>query len=426
MSIELLAHRPSSFAPSGLPAFAQVNEGGSGIANHVAARLSELDLRMVKSVPEGGNWKNIPDTIPSKRLEQIRKSFERGEGSRSTYYGRLRRCDPAYTINTYFSRPGNGCHIHYEQDRVLSPREAARLQSFPDSFEFLGSQAAISTQIGNAVPPLLAYQIAKSLGPSGVFIDLFSGAGGMGLGFKWAGWKPVIANDIHATYLSTYGKNVHDNVLLGSIASTEVFEKLLDAAKRARSDGRPFWVLGGPPCQGFSTAGNQRSMADPRNHLAWDYVRFLDKAQPDGFVFENVTGLLNMEGGRVFAAVQKAFSSVMPSITPAVLSTDHYAIPQRRKRVILVGHRTSHRLTWRPPAPVTTLRPASALFTDLPRAVSVQDALDDLPVLSPSEDGRSLPYKSSPRTPYQAFMRGSMSAAEYLRNLGQPRLPSSD
>ncbi len=383
-------------------------------------------MRMVTSVPEGGNWKDIPESIPSKRLEQIRESFKRGEGSRSTYYGRLRRCDPAYTISTYFSRPGNGCHIHYEQDRVLSPREAARLQSFPDSFEFLGSQGAVNTQIGNAVPPLLAYQIAKSLGPAGVFVDLFSGAGGMGLGFTWAGWKPFIANDIHATYLSTYAKNVHDNVLVGSIANAEVFENVLDAAKRARSDGRSFWVLGGPPCQGFSTAGNQRSMEDPRNHLAWDYVRFLDRAQPDGFVFENVTGLLNMEGGRVFAAVKDAFSSVMPSITPAVLSADQYAIPQRRKRVILVGFRIGSQHEWHPPAPVTSMQGRSTLFSERPPAISVKDALDDLPVLSPSEDGRRLPYRTAPRTPYQAFMRGQISAPDYLRSFSEasPANPS--
>ena len=383
-------------------------------------------MRMVKSVPEGGNWKDIPEAIPSKRLEQIRESFKRGEGSRSTYYGRLRRSDPSYTISTYFSRPGNGCHIHYDQDRVLSPREAARLQSFPDSFEFLGSQGAVSTQIGNAVPPLLAYQIARSLGPPGVFVDLFSGAGGMGLGFKWAGWEPVIANDIQATYLTTYAKNVHHNVLAGSIASPEIFATLLDAAERARLDRRPFWVIGGPPCQGFSTAGNQRSMEDPRNHLAWDYVRFLESAQPDGFVFENVTGLLSMEGGRVFAAMQDAFSSVMPSITPAFLSADQYAIPQRRKRVILVGTSERHKLDWHPPAPITSLRSAPALFSDLALAVSVQDALDDLPILSPRQDGRALPYRNAPRTPYQAFMRGSISAAEYLRSVGQSGLPILD
>ena len=158
-------------------------------------------------------------------------------------------------------------------------------------------------------------------------------------------------------------------------------------------------------------------MDDPRNHLAWDYVRFLDKARPDGFIFENVTGLLNIEGGRVFAAMREAFSSVMPSMAAAVLSADLYAIPQRRKRVILVGGR--NRLDWQPPAPVTSLQHTSTMFTDLPRAVSVQEALDDLPELSPSQDGRNLPYRNAPKTTYQAFMRGYMSAAEYLHSVVQ-------
>ena len=386
------------------------------IANHVAPRLSELDMRMVVSVPEGGSWKNIPESIPSKRLEQIRESFRRGEGSRSTYYGRLKRTDPAFTISTYFNRPGNGCHIHYEQDRVLSPREAARLQSFPDAFEFLGSQSAINTQIGNAVPPLLAYQIAKTLGTPGVFVDLFSGAGGMGLGFKWAGWEPIIANDIQSAYLATYAKNVHPNILLGSISNKEVFKKLLAAAMQAREDGRAFWVLGGPPCQGFSTAGKQRSMDDPRNHLAWDYVDFLKHARPDGFVFENVTGLLNMEGGRIFAAMREAFSFVMPSIVPVVLSADEYAIPQRRKRVIVVGTKAKAQSSWTPPEQVTSHKQSATLFSDLPKAISVEDALGDLPVLSEGEDGSCLPYGSPPKSPYQALMRGLLSPEEYLQS----------
>lgn len=396
------------------------------IPNHVAPRLSELDMRMVVSVPEGGNWKDIPESIPSKRLEQIRESFKRGEGSRSTYYGRLRRYDPSYTISTYFSRPGNGCHIHYEQDRVLSAREAARLQSFPDSFEFVGSQTAVNTQIGNAVPPLLAYQIAKTLGPPGVFIDLFAGAGGMGLGFKWAGWTPIIANDIQPTYLATYARNVHDNVLVGSIAHQEVFDTLVAAALNAKQTGVPFWVLGGPPCQGFSTAGNQRSMEDPRNQLAWDYVRFLSRVQPDGFVFENVTGLLNMERGRVFSAVKEAFSTVMPTVLSAVLTADAFGIPQRRKRVILIGMRgqDSQCYTW--PEPITALRSARTLLADLAPTISVQDAIHDLPQLKQGEDGSYLAYSSEPQTPYQSLMRGTLTVPEYLKDLARTTHSSGD
>src|SRR5690349_7613196 len=130
------------------------------IPNHYSAKLSELDLATALAIPPGGNWKNVPTSIPLKRLETIRQSYARGEGSRSTYYGRLRPEMPAYTVNTYFSRPGNGCHLHYDyeggQHRVISQREAARLQSFPDNFVFVGSKNSVSVQIGNAVPPLLA------------------------------------------------------------------------------------------------------------------------------------------------------------------------------------------------------------------------------------------------------------------------------
>jgi Alw26I/Eco31I/Esp3I family type II restriction m6 adenine DNA methyltransferase len=393
-------------------------EASTVIFNHVSARLSALDMQMVLAIPEGGNWKDIPDSIPSKRLEQIRESFKRGEGSRSTYYGRLRRDRPSYTINTYFNRPGNGCHVHYSQDRVLSHREAARLQSFPDSFEFLGAQGAICKQIGNAVPPLLAYQIALTLKGPGVFIDLFAGAGGMGLGFKWAGWTPLIANDIEPTYLATYARNVHHNTVVGSITEPEVFEKLVAAGESARAAKVPLWVLGGPPCQGFSTAGNRRSMKDERNHLAWDYVKFLDRVKPDGFVFENVTGLLSMQGGKVFASVREAFSSIMPSISGVVLSADNYAVPQRRKRVILVGMQ-DETAAWSPPERLTSLDVEPTLFGHTRPAISMEEAVADLPPLQAGENGIAKVYEGLPHTMYQALMRGFISPDEYLAYVTQ-------
>ena len=115
---------------------------------------------MVKHIPEGGNWRNIPETVPSKRLDQIRKS-----GGRTTYYGRLRNDKPSYTISTYFNRLGNGCYIHPNQDSLISLREGARLQSFKDSFYFCGPKTSIYKQIGNAVPPLLGRTIAELIKP---------------------------------------------------------------------------------------------------------------------------------------------------------------------------------------------------------------------------------------------------------------------
>lgn len=388
------------------------------IFNNITSKLSDLDMKMVKSVPEGGNWKNIPETIPSKRLDGIRESYKRGEGSRSTYYGRLRRDKPSYTINTYFNRPGNGCHIHYEQDRVLSQREAARLQSFPDSFQFFGSQNAVQTQIGNAVPPLLAFQIAQTIGQPGMFVDLFSGAGGLGLGFKWAKWNPIVANDIEPTFLNTYADNVHHCTIAGSISDPSIFESIVSKCQNMRKEGFPFWVLGGPPCQGFSTAGNKRSMNDKRNHLVWDYIRFLEKVKPDGFVFENVTGILNMQGGKLFAAVKEEFSQIMPLVTGYTMSCHEYGIPQRRKRVVIVGQRNANTTVWAPPLPSTSLdgRSSSSLVEVQP-SITVEEAISDLPHLREAENGGDKTYRRNPSNIYQALMRGYLSPQDYLIRL---------
>ena len=389
------------------------------IPNHLSSKLSELDMRVVHSVPPGGNWKDIPLSVPSKRIAQIRESYALGKGSRSTYYGRLLADMPAYTINTYFNRPGNGCHIHYNQDRVLSQREAARLQSFPDSFEFYGPQTIVNTQIGNAVPPLLAFQVAKeiekSIGSKGVFIDLFSGAGGMGLGFKWAGWEPLLANDIEPRFLKTYANNIHDNVMCGSISDEKFFKTLIDECKKLRAEYEsvPFWILGGPPCQGFSTAGKKRSMDDQRNLLFMNYKELIDEVSPDGFVFENVAGLLSMEKGKVFEQVKNEFSSSMPNLTGWVLNSQDYAIPQRRKRVFLIGS-NSKDFKVLPPKPLTQNTKKCDLLPSLHSWVSVKQAVSDLPPISQGEDGSKLDYLTEPESLYQEFMRGIISPLNYL------------
>lgn len=384
------------------------------IANHYSARLSELDVAMIRTIPVGGNWKDIPRSIPSRRLDQIRESFARGEGSRSTYYGRLRPEAPSYTINTYFTRPGNGCHIHYAQDRVLSHREAARLQSFPDRFTFAGSKADVATQIGNAVPPLLAYQIALQFGDPGMFVDLFSGAGGLALGFVWAGWKPLVANDIQPRFLATYTANVHHEVVAGDIRESSVATELVERAKRARQrlPSSKLIVLGGPPCQGFSTAGHARSMQDERNQLFMDYRRLVDCLAPDGFLFENVTGLLNMERGRVFEMICSILAEGTTDLAVWTLRAERFAVPQRRSRVVLVGARSGR--VPAPPTPITAYPEADARAARLPATYSVADSLGDLPPLRAGEDGSHLDYIANPTNPYQALMRSELKPEEFL------------
>ncbi|MGH9344883.1 MAG: Alw26I/Eco31I/Esp3I family type II restriction adenine-specific DNA-methyltransferase [Terriglobia bacterium] len=385
------------------------------IPNHYSASLSELDLMIARAVPPGGNWKDIPLSVPSQRLQQIRESYAAGEGSRSTYYGRLHPEAPSYTISTYFGRPGNGCHLHYEggQHRVLSQREAARLQSFPDSFVFLGNKGSINQQIGNAVPPLLAYQVASRFPKPGQFVDLFSGAGGLALGFIWAGWKPIVANDIEESYLDTYQANIDKKIILGDIREAAVFKALIEACEEQRNPKLPLVVLGGPPCQGFSTAGNRRSMNDERNWLFKQYKKALQKLEPTAFVFENVTGLLNMEGGKVFEIVRRELLKEANSLSVWKLKAEEYGIPQRRTRVILVG--TSKPMSL--PPPLTQFEAQSTIFGVLPPAVTVRDALSDLPALVPGEDGSTKNYLGEPQHPYQRFMRGLISAGDYVSTL---------
>ncbi len=385
-------------------------------ANHYSAALSDLDMRIVRSVPPGGNWKDVPHSVECKRLETIRASFARGEGSRSTYYGRLSRDAPSYTINTYFARPGNGCHIHFGQDRVISQREAARFQSFPDSFVFQGSKAAVNKQIGNAVAPLMAYQVAREMGDPGVFVDLFAGAGGLSLGFLWAGWKPLTANDFDPSSLRSYAANVHDDVVLGDIRNPDVRRELIErsrAARRLAPDGQ-FLVLGGPPCQGFSTAGKRRSMDDDRNHLFQDYRDVVDALSPDGFVFENVTGLLNMQDGRVFRDICAVLGESMSDIRADVLKTEHYGVAQRRWRVFVTARRDGSCAS--SPGRLTSFPQSAAQEDGLAITPGAAAAIADLPALQPGQDGSELDM-AEPATDYQRLCREAITPKEYLQHL---------
>jgi DNA (cytosine-5)-methyltransferase 1 len=383
------------------------------IPNHYSASLSELDLDMIRHVPPGGNWKSIPTTIPSQRLAQIRTSFKAGEGSRSTYYGRLNPDNPSHTVNTYFNRPGNGSFVHYEQDRMISQREAARLQSFPDNFIFAGNRGSVNKQIGNAVPPLLAYQIASVLPYAGVFVDLFCGAGGLSLGFHWRGWHSAMANDIDESFLATYERNFGTSVLRGDIRQADVASKLVREVRKAfRRRSHCKFVLGGPPCQGFSTAGNRRSMDDERNRLFLSYAHILQQLKPDGFLFENVPGILNMQNGEAFVEIRNTLQSGGYSVHAWLLRAESFAIPQRRTRVFLLG--TRQKVNLMPPDSVTEFVREQQTLSVLPRVYGTKQALDDLPPLQPGEDGSSLDYVKAPTNPYQSFMRDEMTASQYL------------
>lgn len=398
------------------------------IPNHVTAKLSELDLRMVQCVPPGGNWKDIPEDVPSKRLEQIRTSFAAGKGSRSTYYGRLLPNEPSYTISTHFNRPGNGCFIHYDyaggQHRMISHREAARFQTFPDSFVFHGPQGSVNRQIGNAVPPLLAFRLAACLQGPGSFVDLFCGAGGSALGFIMGGWTPAVSNDVDKHSVETHNANFATPAVLGDIREPRVFDEIIAIAQESfRATDGPRVVVGGPPCQGFSTAGNRRTMADERNHLFRQYAAILDRLAPDYFVFENVTGILNMEDGRVFEMVKSTLTDAGYELSVATLRTEEHGVPQRRSRVIILGTRDGVPVKPRWPQALTRVTHAPNLF-DLPPVPTAIDAVGDLPALQHGENGSTREYASDASADLQRYARGEIDAATYTGTFALMRAPT--
>lgn len=127
------------------------------IENHWCNTLTELNTRRISKVPQGGSWKDIPPELLPDRFRRVRLT------DYATLYGRLHEASPAYTISAGFGNVTSGCFTHPLQDRPLSVREGARIQGFPDSFEFTGPRGMQYRQVGNAVPPLFMTKLIPHL-----------------------------------------------------------------------------------------------------------------------------------------------------------------------------------------------------------------------------------------------------------------------
>lgn len=368
---------------------------------HCAYSVSALDLRMISSIPPGGNWKNIPLSVPSKRLEQIRAS-----GGRTTLYGRLQWNSPGYTITTYFNRPGNGCYIHPKEDRVITSLEAARIQSFPDHYQFFGSKTSRTKQIGNAVPPLLAYAVGRAIRKKHpelkTSVDLFSGAGGLTLGLKWAGFKTLVANDFFKEAGITYAANNPEvKFISGDITADKVQRQILQEVSAA---GGVDLVVGGPPCQGFSNAG-LRMIDDPRNLLYKNFVEIVRRCKPKVFVMENVEGLLSINKGKTFEEIKKTFELLGYDVTGRKLLAANYAVPQRRKRVFIIGSRIGSS---------KELFPTPILDTE--KYLTIKDAIGDIGAI-PTPDIDDVISTKPAKGAYQLLMQGKIMPLAFLKQL---------
>lgn len=388
--------------------------------NHESASLSALDLQMVRAIPPGGNWQNIPDEIvaKSKRLQQIRRT-----GGRTTYYGRMVFDKPSYTISTYFNRPGNGCFIHPTQDRLITQREAARLQSFPDWFRFYGSKLSRYQQIGNAVPPLLARAIASGLKGKN-FIDLFAGAGGLAIGFESVGFECLLAVDIDKNMCQTLRNNhVAEIIHETDLSNENTVQTVVELAQNRLRGKQLDLIVAGPPCQGFSTAGNWNH-DDPRNNLYKPLIQIVKSLLPRYVLIENVLGIRLMRRGEVLKKIEELLRETGYAVKTELLKAEEYGVPQKRRRIFVFGSLKSEEWCF-PPEPLFAASKEVRFGSDgqilfLPSPLTVNDALSDLPAVEPGGGAEVMKYDDSwIRSDYQRWARGHIGFDELYKNVLQ-------
>lgn len=147
-------------AQSGYEKLMRVGHKGP-LTDHEARALGDAHAALIRHVPVGGTWRDIP---PHLLPDRFKGGMRRTDST--NLFGRLDPERPSYTITTQFNNVTAGCFTHPEEDRALSVREGARLQSFPDTFTFAGTVSSRCRQIGNAVPPLLAQHLACAIAGS--------------------------------------------------------------------------------------------------------------------------------------------------------------------------------------------------------------------------------------------------------------------
>lgn len=200
-------------------------------------------------------------------------------------------------------------------------------------------------------------------------IDLFCGAGGMSKGFEDAGFNTIFAVEFNKIYANTYKLNFPStNVFVGDIKNIDDIKiKQLNEKKCIDI------IIGGPPCQGFSIAGNigRKFLDDDRNRLFLEYVRFVSIIKPKMFVLENVAALERHNKGKTISEIINKFSSLGYKIKYSVLNAVNYLVPQERRRVFIVG----------------VLEGYDFKFPEASNKIlTIKDAIDDLPKL---ESGQS-------------------------------------
>lgn len=232
--------------------------------------------------------------------------------------------------------------------------------------------------------------------------DIFCGCGGLSFGFsRNQNFNILWANDIDKEAILSYKKN-HPQ--------TQTF--CCDIAKLKKEDIAHFGsidvLLGGPPCQSYSTLGKRKM--DDRANLFREYLRILELVRPKIFVFENVVGLLSMKKKQLFSHICREFEKTGYLVQHSVLNALYYGVPQIRERVIIVGisNHFSHPFVF--PKPNTE------------RIITLKEAIGDLPQIKSGENGDHLGYLFEANNDFLKFVQKKQSLTEHESPKNNPKL----
>ncbi len=210
------------------------------------------------------------------------------------------------------------------------------------------------------------------------YIDLFCGAGGFSLGFDKSGFHNIFSVDIEGDFCKTYKTNFPTH----NLVQKDILHITEEEIKNLTDVHEVDVIIGGPPCQGFSIAGNigRKFIDDPRNRLFKEFVRIVNIVNPKYFVMENVARLYSHNNHKTKEEIIKDFNELGYEVKATILNSADYGVPQIRKRVIFIGSRISNNI----------------LFPEITHSKfkTVGEALNDLPKLNSGEESNLLNHKA--------------------------------
>ena len=236
-------------------------------------------------------------------------------------------------------------------------------------------------------------------------LDLFCGTGGFSNGFEQTEKFQVVSGlDMMSDRIHTFSHN-------HPAAKAYCHDITRFSIDKFNDDVIPQVIIGGPPCQGFSSIRPFRSVNenDPRNNLFTNFAFAVKKLRPEWFVLENVVGLATHQKGKTVTKLQTMFEKMGYTVSWSILNAVHFGLPQRRERFIMVGNIDGHNFEF--PMPThhfngKSMAKSNISYTNvvqgLKPAVTVMDAIGDLPNV---DAGGSVSRYNSPLTPYQKSMR---------------------